>query len=835
MESSDGSLLRERLLERVPIRTRIHDEQQVAPVHKLVVAYLQLDDRSFHLRRHANVIGEDLLVVGALRACYSQRRCLHPRSLPGLARFRIVRLGQIDKLGERECRRGIQSKFCSMHPLSCVPKLIVSGRMPGMIRRSGRALRQRPADKRHESQQHPELASPLHPGCNHLPTRRCGASRVASRGMIRVKHYTISETDAEKKQPARMRSIVQCPARQSECARIRVPISRRRVRHGLPVFFLVVGGAFAACGAQAPSMAERAANALIANYPAGQFASSPAAEEDRFIGAGLALAGMNAAWYNTANGDYFRYAKAVADAYIDADASGAGNEQTESAVDRALMGSDLLLLYRVTLDLKYWTAADRLHSQLAAQCEISLPDSHSGHPDTTSAGGVCTAEPFFAAYAALAHSMQDYAAITKDFARWEQEIVRPEGEQSGKQTPKSRAAETAFLAASIVDSLEYYPRNDPGRAELTGLLNRLSANALRNPDGPNALLLEPPGMRNPASPSAACFFVYAWLKGVRLGLLPVRFNAEALRIWQSFRERSNSADSNSALPANGANRSLAEDGAFLLASTEADLAPANTQGRGQTVLLDAWFNSQQRSGVTGAKEYFHYKWSDASDSGYSLFGHIWESYGASTETLDSAPTRQKLSRAQFYIIASPDIPVKNPNPHYMTDPDAAEIADWVKQGGVLVLMENDPPNADIAHMNLLADRFGVHFDDVLHHHILGEQVEDGRIPVAAGGPLFRHAHTLYMKDTCAISLREPAVLLLRDRGDVVMAAAKYGRGTVFAAVDPWVYNEYTDGRKNPAIYSQFDNFAGGEELVQWLIEQSAAAKGAGRKESAAKP
>ena len=73
----------------------------------------------------------------------------------------------------------------------------------------------------------------------------------------------------------------------------------------------------------------------------------------------------------------------------------------------------------------------------------------------------------------------------------------------------------------------------------------------------------------------------------------------------------------------------------------------------------------------------------------------------------------------------------------------------------------------------------------------------------------------------AIDTTSPAgsVALLRDRGDVVMATARYGRGTVFAAVDPWVYNEYTDGRKNPQIYNQFDNFAGGEELVRWLLQQ----------------
>jgi unsaturated rhamnogalacturonyl hydrolase len=41
---------------------------------------------------------------------------------------------------------------------------------------------------------------------------------------------------------------------------------------------------------------------------------------------------------------------------------------------------------------------------------------------------------------------------------------------------------------------------------------------------------------------------------------------------------------------------------------------------------------------------------------------------------------------------------------------------------------------------------------------------------------------------------------------------------VFALTDPWIYNEYTDGRKLP---KEYDNFGGGLDLVQWLLEQRA--------------
>ena len=72
-----------------------------------------------------------------------------------------------------------------------------------------------------------------------------------------------------------------------------------------------------------------------------------------------------------------------------------------------------------------------------------------------------------------------------------------------------------------------------------------------------------------------------------------------------------------------------------------------------------------------------------------------------------------------------------------------------------------------------------------------------------------------MKDTCSLTLSGTGKIpTLRDkRGDLLMAFAEYGKGEVFAVTDPWLYNEYTDGRKLPADY---DNFAAGKELVELL-------------------
>ena len=77
---------------------------------------------------------------------------------------------------------------------------------------------------------------------------------------------------------------------------------------------------------------------------------------------------------------------------------------------------------------------------------------------------------------------------------------------------------------------------------------------------------------------------------------------------------------------------------------------------------------------------------------------------------------------------------------------------------------------------------------------------------------------MYLKEISTIQLKAPASALISQDGDVIFATAKYGKGTVFSVGDPWIYNEYLDGRKIPAEY---ENFTAANELVQWLLKQAA--------------
>jgi unsaturated rhamnogalacturonyl hydrolase len=600
-------------------------------------------------------------------------------------------------------------------------------------------------------------------------------------------------------------------------------ISSRRLACALVVLLL---GANLPMSAQSASWSSRVADSLIAGAREPGNSSVPTLGLDK--GTGLELEGLDAAWYNTAHGDYFRFVRRAVDASLNTFEGETGGGPTSRAPDPVL-ARQILFLYRVTLSPRYYKAAAELEHSFQESCSASeSPIDRIGEGPRRPS---CMSEAFLAEYAQVFQRLQDFALITRSFDRWDTRIAASSPGPGGTTT-SSRGTALAWLAFALIDTLPYYPHDDPGRAELIRQLDRVASEIVAHQDAQTGLFRDWPGTAENRLPSSsACLLVYALEKGVRLQYLPASDAAPAERAWQGILRhmvRIDAAGSIELRMDRASSTSPAEPeghgdpngwGALLLAATEIDHASTATEARGETVMLDAWYNSQERRNGAGDSELFHYKWDDCSDSGYSLLGHMFRSFGAATETLAAEPTQDKLSRSQFYIIVSPDIPVKNPNPHYMTDQDAGEIAAWVQKGGVLVLMENDPPNADIAHLNLLAERFGIHFDDVLHHHILGEHVEDGRIPVLPDGLLFQHPHTLYMKDTCAISLRAPARPLLSDRGDVVMAAAKYGRGTVFAAVDPWLYNEYTDGRKNPEIYNQFDNFAGGEEFVRWLLQQ----------------
>jgi len=255
---------------------------------------------------------------------------------------------------------------------------------------------------------------------------------------------------------------------------------------------------------------------------------------------------------------------------------------------------------------------------------------------------------------------------------------------------------------------------------------------------------------------------------------------------------------------------------IILTSVSIILTSAFFTVAAQTVTLDYYFNHEVHKGKSGQQERYHYMWEDKENTGFSILGDAFKSNGAKLKSLDEAPTIADLKGTDIYIIVDPDTKKESPNPNYIEEKDITEIEKWVKAGGVLVMMANDSANVELPHFNNLAAKFGMHFNDDLQNHVIDDNhFQDGGV-ITANNPIFKTADKIFMKDVCSIGLTGPARAGLKNsNGAVIIAIAKYGKGTVFAVGDPWLYNEYVNGRLPPG----YENKKAADDVAGWLIKQ----------------
>jgi unsaturated rhamnogalacturonyl hydrolase len=622
---------------------------------------------------------------------------------------------------------------------------------------------------------------------------------------------------------------------------------------------------------------------------------------------GVLLDGIAAEWHSTADGQDFEYIKTAVNKYVTDDGTITGYKADGHTLDDIEMGRAVLLVYRVTQQAKYYKAAKFLHDQLALQ-----PRTASGgywhkqiYPNQMWLDGAYMAGPFRAAYAATFQEPKEFDDIAKllllmdEHMRdpdtgllrhgWDESKQMPWADKTTGLSPEAWARAMGWYCVALVDVLDWFPKDHPQRGKLVAVLEQTLKDVMQYQDIPTGLwwqvmdkgpdvvgTIGPDGkmqysQRHPArqgnflEASASAMFVYSIAKSVRMGYLPLGYEADAKRGWEGIQKQFVTTGADGLMVLNGTvkvgglggtpYRSGSYDyyvgekvgandskgiGAFLLAGSEMEQAPTVAMGQEgasymlvgskdklsvtehpgarKTVLLDAWFNSQTRKNAAGQAELFHYKWDDDANSGFAFFGRAFQRYGVKLETETTAPTMADLSRAQIYVIASPDIPVKNPTPNYMDKASGDAIQAWVKAGGVLLLMENDVTNSEFDHFNTMSERFGIHFNPVIRNKVDGDKWEMATVMIPAGTGVFEHPHKAYLKEICTIRVSGPAKAVVTDQGDVLMAVAKYGKGTVFAVVDPWVYNEYVDRRNKLPV--EYDGFAAAIDLAGWAVRQA---------------
>lgn len=580
---------------------------------------------------------------------------------------------------------------------------------------------------------------------------------------------------------------------------------------------------------------------------------------------GVVLKGFEGLWLNTGNADYFKAIQKKMDYFIKEDGTIKNYEKDDYNIDMVNNGKLVMLLYRVTGKEKYKKAADLLRSQLYT------------HPRTNEGGfwhkkiytnqmwldGLYMGEPFYAEYAMVFHQDTAFNDIANQFIWMEKHARDPKTgliyhawDESKQQKWANKVTGTSsffwaramgWYADALVDVLDNFPARHPKRKALVDILNRL-VNAVEKQQDKNTglwydiMAYDGPGKeKNYFEASASCQFTYAIAKGVRKGYLPAAKIAIAQKAYagilkQFIKEENGQTNLGGTVKVSGLGGNPYRDGsfeyymsepvivndpkgmgAFLLASNEMEMQKTQAIGKGKTVLLDRWFNSEMKKDITGTDIYWHYVWDEKSNSGFTTLQHVIEKDGANVASLDVAPTAANLKNASVYIIVDPDHVRDNPHPNYVNAKDVKAISDWVKAGGTLLLMANDSNNCDLQHFNLLAGVFGIKFTDKSLNMVKNDIFEQGVVYPGADNPIFKTPGKMYLKEISALEIKAPAVANAVKEGDVIIATANFGKGKVLAVGDPWLYNEYADGRKLPASY---ENYKAAEDLVKWLLTTS---------------
>ncbi|MGK9118663.1 glycoside hydrolase family 88 protein [Olivibacter jilunii] len=576
---------------------------------------------------------------------------------------------------------------------------------------------------------------------------------------------------------------------------------------------------------------------------------------------GVILKGVEGVWKNTANKRYFDYIQHKMDHYVQEDGTINAYSMEDYNIDFINNGKILLFLYQVTGKEKYLKAVRHLRKQLDT------------HPRTKQGSfwhkkiythqvwldGLYMGQPFYAEYAKLFNEPKAFDDISRQFALiekntrdektgllyhgWDESKEQQWANKETGRSPNFWSRALGWYGMALVDVLDYFPKNHSGRDTIVAILNRY-ADAVARFQQANGLWYQvtdmPSRKGNYPEASASSMIVYTLAKGVRLGYLPAKFlkNAEKgyTGILKEFIEKDEqgNVNLNGTVKVSGLGGKPYRDGsfeyymsepviqndpkgigAFIQCAVEMEMVPNLKFAKGKKVLLDYYYNHETRKSLLGQQERYHYTWEEQDNGGYSLLGYIFRSYGAVTDSLGVKPTEENLRKADVYIIVDPDTEKESAHPNYLATPEIDVIVKWVKNGGTLVLLGNDAGNAEFTHFNELAGHFGVQFNEDNHLMVKNNQFEQGAVQVDKSNPIFKRPYKLYIKEISSLRVFAPATPIVGTKGLNIMAISKYGKGKVFVLGDPWIYNEYLDGRKLPAEYQ---NFQATHDWVKWLLK-----------------
>lgn len=271
---------------------------------------------------------------------------------------------------------------------------------------------------------------------------------------------------------------------------------------------------------------------------------------------GLVLKAVLAVGERTRDPRYWTYAKAYYDGMIDAQGVIRNYSLEEYNIDRINPGKPLFLLYEKTREQKYRTAIERLRQQLRE------------HPRTAEGGfwhkkryphqmwldGLYMGAPFLAQYAVTFGEPAALDDVVRQFVLMETHARDPKTgllfhgwDESRKQkwsdpitgrSPAFWGRAMGWYAMGLVETLDFVPRDHPGRGELLAILGRLAEAVTRVQDPKSGLWYQvvDQGARegNYLEASVSSMLSFALLKAARLGHVDAKYGEVGRRAYEGI-------------------------------------------------------------------------------------------------------------------------------------------------------------------------------------------------------------------------------------------------------------------------------------------------------------
>ena len=271
---------------------------------------------------------------------------------------------------------------------------------------------------------------------------------------------------------------------------------------------------------------------------------------------GLIAQSMIKLWQVNGNKIYFNYAQQFADKLIDSTGFISGYNPDDHSLDHINSGKFLFELYDKTNDKRYLKAINQLYLQFQTQSRTSEGGfwHKDRYPNQMWLDGLYMAAPFYAQCAKMYNDSLAFNDVVRQFEVVHKHTYNPDVELNYHGWDESKNQQWAdsitgcspnfwgraegWYAMALVDVLDFLPKDYAGRVKIIGILNQVASGIKKFQDPQTGLWYQvlDQGTRdgNYLEATASSMFVYALLKGVRMGYISSDYKYVAIKAYNGI-------------------------------------------------------------------------------------------------------------------------------------------------------------------------------------------------------------------------------------------------------------------------------------------------------------